>query len=1013
MTHNQALTSKIPLIGRQKELQFLRECLHARGENHVIYFWAEGGYGKTRLLEELRAMVEAAGPAFAFSGIIDLYHTDTHSNSDVERAIVDGLDREGKYFRTYREQREGFQLLRERGADPGVLEAHRRELSAVFVHEAREMAHDMRKLVICFDTMEVLQYESSVVEENAGLEEVDTRVRYWMLEELPKLANVLIIFAGRPKSGSVDQSINHQERLVNDLEEAFGRRLEVRELPHLNLAETREFIHTLFQEDEARYFPEKLLPSLHRLTGGRPVFIHLIADLLTQLAQEPSTLLHIFEENADLVDAPDDDPRLKKVQAEIKSHILSTLFNQTGEMGVVLSNIALIPKGVDPDILEAVGIPREDAENWLKEMEGLSIIKQFKAWPEVRPSGTADTAGRQDHTTRTFLHDEVYRLLNQSMILGLPIREKQAASTLVKEYYQKRIDALQKRIDDIRDPQQRIGLRTQLHKLQVERLYYALVCNAGEGYQEYLRLSEEAIRNRWTGYSIRLLDEFLRFYNEPGTEEGDPPRRRARFEAAGVTHDAVIRESVRLWMERFYWWGQYEKAVRFAAKIEARPELFHINPQRDVAFLANIYARWIDSAATQTGYDERLVGQALKLLKRLPPLEDCTPEQAVAVARLNYAIGFQYRNGGLLHRAVEHYVIAKAAFRSLNAYHDELAILLNSLAFVYAQQGRMELARPVADEALQINETMGSDYSRGLTYSTLAAVYGMIGDYSRAVEYGQEALSIFRDLEDAHGSCRAYQHITHARRRMAHRQIDRGWRLESARVMLDTTIDELNSALNIALEHGLQAREAEINAGLGRAYREYGHLINALGGGLRDAAQYFNKSRMYLEEAIKSPSVDEVECANLLEDLAETYTLSGDDPQAERCLVKAEQTIGPVYQVAPGKPLPSRERNEYFWPLGKVERLRGRIAFERKDFQAGLEHFTRAYAYFMLFSPDSVQKEALLGMIYDHLRNLPLAEQAGLLRHIRQWGEGWNDKPELGVDKFLSDLRELLGIPLS
>ncbi len=1012
MNHNQALTSKIPLIGRKDELAYLRDCLHARGENHVVYFWAEGGYGKTRLLEELRSMVEAGGPAFAFSGIIDLYHTDTHSNSDVERAIVDGLDRAGKYFRTYREQREEFQLLRERGADPGVLEAHRRDLSAVFVREAREMAHDMRKLVICFDTMEVLQYESSVVEENAGLEEVDTRVRYWMLEELPKLANVLIVFAGRPKSGSVDQSGNHQERLAHDLGKAFGNRLRVWKLPNLDLEETRQFIHALFPEDAAKYFPEELLPSLHRLTGGRPVFIHLIADLLAKLAQEPRILLDVFQKNAHLVDAPDGDPRLSEAQRLIKSHILGTLFNQTGEMGVILSNIALIPKGVDPDILEAVGIPREDAERWLTAMEDLSIVKQFKAWPDVTPSGAAD-AERLDHTTRTFLHDEVYRLLNPSMILGLLIREKQTASTLIKEYYQKHIETLQKRIDAARDPQQRIGLRTQLHKYQVERLYYALVCNAGEGYHEYLRLSEEAIRNRWTGYSIRLLDEFLRFYNEPGTEEGDPPRRRARFADAGVTHDAVIRESVRLWMERFYWWGQHEKAVRFAAKIEAAPETFHIDPQRDVAFLANIYARWLDSAATLAGYDERLVNRANALIARLPRLEQCTPEEAVAVARLHYAIGFQYRTGGLLHPAGEHSGIAKAAFRSLNAYHDELAILLNSLAYVYAQQGRMELARPVADEALQINESMGSDYSRGLTYSTLAAVYGMIGDYSRAVEYGQEALSIFRDLEDAHGSCRAYQHITHARRRMARRQIERGWRLDSARMMLDTTIAELNSALTIAQEHGLQAREAEINAGLGRAYREYGRLLNATQGGLREATQAFNKSRAYLEEAIKSPSVDEVECANLLEDLAEVYALSGDDPQAARCLARAEETIGPDYQIALDRPLPKRERNEYFWPLGKVERLRGRMALERKDYPAGLEHFARAYAYFALFSPDSVQKEAMLGTIYDYLRGLPLAEQAGLLRHIQQWGQGWSAIPELGVGKFLDDLKELLGVPLT
>ena len=49
-----------------------------------------------RLLEALQRMVKEAGAEFVTSGIIDLYHTDTHSNSDVERLIVEGLDPGGR-----------------------------------------------------------------------------------------------------------------------------------------------------------------------------------------------------------------------------------------------------------------------------------------------------------------------------------------------------------------------------------------------------------------------------------------------------------------------------------------------------------------------------------------------------------------------------------------------------------------------------------------------------------------------------------------------------------------------------------------------------------------------------------------------------------------------------------------------------------------------------------------------------------------------------------------------------
>ena len=115
-----ARTSRI--IGREEELWLLKECLLARGERHYLYFWAGGGLGKTRVLEELQHMVEEAGPGYYSSGILDLYHTDTHSSSDVERAIVEGLDPMGKYFCRYRQERARYELLRERGTDPSVLE---------------------------------------------------------------------------------------------------------------------------------------------------------------------------------------------------------------------------------------------------------------------------------------------------------------------------------------------------------------------------------------------------------------------------------------------------------------------------------------------------------------------------------------------------------------------------------------------------------------------------------------------------------------------------------------------------------------------------------------------------------------------------------------------------------------------------------------------------------------------------------------------------------------------------
>ena len=143
------------IVGRKAELERLRKCLHTRGERHFIYYYGEGGIGKTRMLEELQMLVTEAGPGFYSTNIIDLFHTDTHSTSDMEQAIIEGLDPDEKYFKQYRDERKFYELLRERGTDPGVLEHHRTQLSQYFVDGCLELALDARKIVICFDTVEI------------------------------------------------------------------------------------------------------------------------------------------------------------------------------------------------------------------------------------------------------------------------------------------------------------------------------------------------------------------------------------------------------------------------------------------------------------------------------------------------------------------------------------------------------------------------------------------------------------------------------------------------------------------------------------------------------------------------------------------------------------------------------------------------------------------------------------------------------------------------------------------
>jgi hypothetical protein len=479
------ITRKIAMVGRQAEIDRLMSYLQARKARRFVYYWAHGGLGKTRLLEELLARVAAKGPRYYTSGIIDLYHTDTHGTSDVERAIVEGVDPNGHYFSSYRSERQRYLRLREMGADSGLLEQRRASLSDLFVDEFNRMADEAEKTVLVFDTVELLQYESSLVEERAGLDTVDTRLKPWLLKVLPQLRNVLVIFAGRPKKSAPGEQVDPQARLESDLAHAFGDELSVVELQPLTREETAQFIHELPDGDVA--LPEKYLAVAHTLTGGRPIFLHLLVDLLRTLAEDPNHIYSMLDSSQGLVDEGEDDPALRDARQGLQRTILTSINNSTHQWGQYLSQIALMPKGVDREILvDTQGLRPDEAEALLAWLRPLSFVKEYK--PPTPQKGRTDRPDEpaQLHLYRLFLHDEMYALLTNSEVMqNLRMNERRVARDLVTAYYEPRISQLLSKLAEPQPPLDRVPVRERLQKLQVERLYYLLVQDPRAGYREY------------------------------------------------------------------------------------------------------------------------------------------------------------------------------------------------------------------------------------------------------------------------------------------------------------------------------------------------------------------------------------------------------------------------------------------------------------------------------------------------------------------------------------------------
>ncbi|HDD23814.1 MAG TPA: tetratricopeptide repeat protein, partial [Chloroflexi bacterium] len=576
------------------------------------------------------------------------------------------------------------------------------------------------------------------------------------------------------------------------------------------------------------------------------------------------------------------------------------------------------------------------------------------------------------------------------------------AHGLILNYYDPRIRQLEEQINSKEGaPKDRVPLRERLQKLRVERLYYLLVEDPRRGYEEYRRLSDQANRHRWVGYGMRLLDEFLRFYNYP--------TRRKLFQDRGISDQQIVRESAQMWVERFHWWGQYQRSIHLAEKILAQPELFSIRlcEEEDIAVLGNARALWARAKALLSGYDSEAVREAEKMWERLP--RGGKEREALARARLATSIGYLYRLGGMLSEASRWYVKAQAEFRVLKAYRDELAQVLNNLAFAYARQGRVDLARPLAHEALQIDEELGNEYSTGLTLSTLSSIARMRGHYTQAIEYAKEALELFRELEDAHGVVLAHLGLAEAQRRKAKQDIEKNRKLEEARKELEKIAEDLEGALETARGAELKDAERRLRAEQGRLQRDLGHAVRVLEGAEKSMAHYTSSARL-LRDALNLDGWNPVEKADAQQDLAETLFFSGDEVGAEECLEQIKRSLDEDIVTLSEKAAPQIP-NEYYLPLAKVEMTHGQIAFMHGKEAEGLQRFLQAYVYFTLFSPDAVEKDALLEYLYKRMRDLTVVQQRDLMEKVRDraFQSQLQDKFGVNVESFVRDLGDLLG----
>lgn len=258
--------SKSLFVGRQAEMEFFDQVLRGDRPEWMIHLRADGGAGKTRLLQKFREHVLRQEPFFVATELIDFYNTEFQTEIGLLAEMARQLGNE--HFATFADMLEEFQEIAKRQPEPGERQDALNRLTDAFVADYEALLEGSTRMLLLFDTTEQLHHAAPYL--------LDTLLpRLHQLETdqedsaaLTHPAKTIAVLAGRRPLPARELS----------------GQLVTLELPALTLAEMRSF----FEEGRLDVFAnESEAETLYERTGGRPLWIALSYDWL---ANEIGTL---------------------------------------------------------------------------------------------------------------------------------------------------------------------------------------------------------------------------------------------------------------------------------------------------------------------------------------------------------------------------------------------------------------------------------------------------------------------------------------------------------------------------------------------------------------------------------------------------------------------------------------------------------------------------------------------------------------------------------------------------
>ncbi|MBI3167645.1 MAG: hypothetical protein HYZ22_04155 [Chloroflexi bacterium] len=1007
------------LVGRKKILGIIQKAIEGKTKKtQVIYITARGGMGKTRLLEEVvkfwnkQNRLQKKTHILIVSRLVDLYHTHTHNPEGLIDEIVESLGK--KHFKKYLERRaQLIHIKYEKGETPS--EASKQEMIEVFVKELNELGWKYDKVVLVFDTAEVLRFQKDPSQTALGLPDSLTMVARWLAQGLiSRLRNVTVLIAGRPP-----ELPKMPDELLDKLNET-GAKVISYPLPRFDLEETLEYFDVMAKATRKenpqsakriQSIPKETRRTIHDLTQGEPFVLALLIDYVAITDELP------FLEQREP----------GEFRKELRDRIIEAIQKCLRPSDEVVEALSWTPKGMGAQLLAWVRQHHEPSDEDKQEAkESIDELRQPKKRLSFVKIRSADDL--------VFFQDEMYSLMEEMHRSETIKTQKERIDKDILDFYEWKIKEIRGEIQTqemeldstryapekekmhhlslagiAREEERLSTRRTRLQAYQVEHVYYTLRVNPTDGFKLYLEYAEEAFQSREENLWLLLQDELLRYAYK-------------YLPVEGLTWEDIVAHMGIRWIRSSLTEDKLDEAERRTGNFRNTFGKNLLNPGSYLDLELKIWETWV--LVYRGGEQEKarvLLNDILNAVEKLPSrnsLEQWRLKFLKAYAL--YWHGYLSRMQGEFGRATKWYLMSVPLWRELK-FEVMAALTLNDLSWAEAEEGDFDIALSHCKDALNLRRQLGKPYLIGLSLNTMGLIEIRYGKPETAQFHCEQALEIFRRQEEARGIGLACLALAESLRRTTNTDLfvyDEKKKFE----YLTRAVELAEEAASIFTEkvkkEPLRLVEAYIE--LGCVYREW---IHSLPKDRPERIHHIGLSRIAYEKAVKVARETgyEYRAIDALVNMAWLYYYAGDFEKARGILTKnVRNHIGDEYLFTKEHGVVREMLNPWHWvQLGKANVLLGAMFFDeylntskdsplaKQKLQQAAHNWTLSIAYNTLYSEDFRDFKKGRENIYKRLSTLNSQE----MKWVRESMERTHDEYHISDEQRIFEqqlLKKLL-----